>query len=1723
MADGASTWTGRRRWECALSLQTALLRLDFTVDGVSVEERAHAQEAGSKGFARLARDVRQVFSAFEDLKDHGTAGLCGVPAWLGPVEDDQAAVSGGLGLLRQRLDSGTPVWEEIRRRLAEGPEQFLLTRLERQWADLAQRDGTPDPAEFVPTAPAPGAESGVTVVFPMVHDRGGGFLVEMLIRPRDVVEPGPAEQRTTQKFSQAVWGACRAAGRFSEGVGVPQEDIERWQHHTLTFHGVPECIKPDDTSASAPTAVALTAHLLGLAAPRMLVTGGMQADGTLGSLPTEEQLATKESAASEHGLELLRLDPAWQLPDIGTRLWGAAWGDALARAAQRGLRDLEHEVCVVTDVRSGTQDDDWDFVPVKLEAARDVLQRIKAGAPAIVVGGPGSSARTTAARQAALEHAAECGVTVLEMRLNNGLVPSAHDLRHVIRLARYAQQIPTDASAVVILEDLIPYDDSVNLDAVLPWAAEETSSVIVAACLYSGRARWQTDGLATVPSLSRTDDLWRFGREFARVNCLAWNDSDLSIAIQSSDGDIWWLARLLKRRQLAGPAGDQRREALARAATAVAPGERVETPAFTPPQAETFAKVRRAYVRRTRKRATRAWLKQMKIVAAASLLRIAVPEGLLGGIPADRLMRAGAQRDSRGGWYIARSATCRALLASEEAMTDATERSWKRTTDAQYEALANLIREQPRVYEEVLTRFITALLSAAKTLDNRLYRRLLVVAAPAMALIAVDAPPAVLAQALLAYSSDGPDDERQRLFDTLIRSMFAVGWHSMDPRQAAICLRAIRSYRDFTDWGIRRKYEEVLEHSRDMRQVLGRADPVPGLLFVQELGRLWEEKTRGEILDLAVKATTRCDPRQVQHYEAVVGLVDAAMKYGDDRGAVVNQFARAPGVRRLLGAGDTDDAGLVLARAALHLLLDRNADAKPDALRRRGREAARCLSRSRAASVIVGLSLLERIDRGAARVIVQAAEMDNWLRTILRHEGPDGLTPWHTAQLLRRLGRIDARTVLRVLYQPSGPPLADRDTVGALVTRIIAMGDLKGAGHVVSAVASVDVPWGPGGPDSGAVRLCADLAQFFKESLEHEKRGSVVLAVVTALLEANIPQETLRALLHRCADVVVTEIRESQKEHGPRLALLVGQHPTVGSAFLAMLHPKIEDRRLLDRMTHCQSLEARAAYMDLARALRRTMDDAFVDSFLDQDWLEQSKPELRGGNVLRSLSALRAFTRLLRDMGVVLRDGEAGVLRAVDESPRWWAERLKRLYDPGQWSQALHLLHQLAPGFAVDCLRELDALQRPEARYGGTVTARLAPLVTADEPQAREIPKGPSPARVAQLQRRRGAASRHRGLTSLVERRFIQPEEAVQLVHAVRTIDRETGQSMGAAVSAGANWERKVRSLLDTDLPEQLGVQMRQMADCKLQFPPLHRDRLFKRWRAEARDLRSPAVAQSLLCGFAASGQDGPELAAQLADQLDLDGIASRLGRGFPRDMTTASPFIRALAVWGPSGSAERMAAALPADTMTRVEVADASDLMLMLRTVRPDTVKNHVEAAASALEAQVGRHYVPRAEDHWREMGWLIRTTREAGGAVPDPDDVLGRVAADCRRPEIVAWVEGCLGRFPDPEYWRSDDARAWAEAARLLVHSELGPSGVRLPGDLGSLLPRVSLRWQIHLLRRAGRDGALRATLTEEDLVTMDERGSYLLTTGRPSGAVLRGAVADVLAAASDGQALA
>ncbi|MBV2353321.1 hypothetical protein KUM39_02915 [Streptomyces sp. J2-1] len=1592
------------------------------------------------------------------------------------------------------------------------------------------------------TAPVQGAP-GADVVFPVVDAvTGSGFLVELRLRPEgqaDASEEGAEEQRLNPTFRKGLRAGRDAALELARKVGVDASVLEEWRHVTPRVRGVPERYKLEDLSAGVGTAVAVLGHLLALPVPECLVSGAIKSSGIVTDLPSPEQYAVKETAARDHGLSLLPLSSGEELEDVCRRLWPREWGQVLAATARAALAVLGHEARVIDRVETDVTADGRRFALIPSTTVDDIRQRLDAGASAIVVGGPRSSTRTTSVRRAALKWQADHGTPVVELRPDAGRLPDEAELRHAITLARNATGVPSGEPALVVLEDLLAHQDATDLETVLPSAAAATSSTVIAVCLYSGGSIWRSNAMATVPVSVKHETVRAFCKDFVELNGLAGpDDVRVEVIRRAAAQDFWLLVNDLMGLRPAG-AGDTAGSGLALAATATLPRpvtavpEAAANPAVTAAarkarerdearearerdeareqeaarQAET---VRRAFVRRVRAGVTGKELALVKAVAAASLLRIGVPEEVLTGIQPAVLRRVGASRDSAKRWYIKATSVCLALLATEEPVTDDPRLEARRAADAQYEALAPLLRDAADGPSPKTVSFATALVSAADSVGHDLRNRLLLLVTPMLTALGAEAPPGLLAHAVLA---DMEHDEQIGLLKKLLRAIGAGGWGVMSGRQATTCLSAIRKRRELAVQRFPTLYSDVLERiGRDMGPVLARTDPAQGVLLVHVLGSYWEGVTAAQVAPLALKATSRCDPSVIEHYHATNDLVDALLKYGGGRRAdLLKDFARAPGVRRLLEA-DHREAGLILAQAALTLVLDPWREHPAEPYERTAARFSAALPHSSLYSVTRGLALLGRVGVWDGRQIVRASTIVAWLKNaVLRIDAPR-VTPWQTAQLVQELGRIDSPTCIRALYGPDGVT-PDPAVLEMLVDRILAMGDLKGVGHVVTALTPIDRFWGPG--DRGiCAELCTRLGVFIDEALEKEDRGSVVLRLMSALVGADVPAPALTPLLERCVERVAVDAEANEKDHAPRLALLLGRHPVVGQEFMERLAPLIDDYLLLRRATRAGSAETRSLYLDLTRLLGRNLDSEFLGELSGDDGFATALRELDRQDVTSALKVVRSFGLALQDAGASVDYGE--MLRYVERDPVVWALRLKWTTNPDKLVETLHLLRNLDVTFARACLRELDRLKRPEATIGARLPspARIPSAAPSPPSAAPElpIPAAPSPGRVAELAQRSRARQAERdrrlpGILWLAERRFTDADQAVRIVHAVRAIDEDGAGALAVSLSSGARWSNRVRNILDTESPVELGNLLRMMAGAGVELPDRVLKELFGQWLPRAHEFRSPAVVQSMVRGLAACQPENPEMARRWASRLALSGIGHRLGRGLPTDMGMSGLLLETLDVWGPAGSATELASALPpgaaADTL-----AGSVRLLGALQRIAPDAAREHAGTVGALVAAHAEVRYVRDPETHWRDIGWLVRHARALAGpdAVP-ADEILRLVRNGCRRAEAVAWVTGCLGLPVEDTDWSpaGEPPTGWARAARLLIRSDLGLIGPGEETEVREVLGSASPGWLAALVRSARLGPPWSRPLTDADLRFLQDLGQWHVDGGQPRGAEL------------------
>lgn len=1727
----------RPAYRYAMDLQASLLSLDEVVQATRLGTDPSETEAAAAA-STLVEQVKAVWEAQAALVEFAPSAAGFIPSWLAPSSAAAAA-----GLLQARLASAGP-WSAVARHMKETNNGLrLLADLVDEWDRASERAAEPVVYDAPDTGPAAGIADPIRVWFPVVHMRTGrGLLFELVLGPAGA--GGGAADDTgfpnlAPEFRRAVRTGAEAGLELSRRLGLPVERTALWESVVLTdIVGAPRGFAVKDRSAGAPTAVAVVRHLLRLPAVGGVVTGEITERGIIRGI-SDDHRAAKAAAAEAAGTTLVAFGSDTALAEACQRLWPEQWRPTVKNAAAEGLRDRGHDVSVIEAVGTNLSANGTEFALIPTHTSDDVFKRMEAGQREIVVGGPNASGRTTAARQAALAWRDRYGTPVVELSVKDGRLPDETELRRDLELTRLAADIPAGENAVLILENLLPYQNSVDLDAVLTGATDGSPTTLIAVCFYPRRVveRWRTDQVATSPGLSRADEVLRFAEEFGAANRMpALSPERRGLLCKYADGDLWLLIHLLLAEDPLPQPDPQRRRALALAATTGGADEDDAQPDATSSRRVVAFD---AYARRVQAAVPPDDLAELRAVAASSLLRVAIPDTMLSSSAHLSLLRVGGRTDRLRRWYIPRSATCRALLTrlGGNAPGTVTETGWRRTVREQEEVLFSFLQRHLVGYDPVAVGYTTAVLSAAAAVAQRVHRSLLPLVTEALLRhLGAATPPVMIARALLAGGTQHDHDNRVKLFTLLLKALNTTGWTKLTAREASTCLTAVRSSRDLA-YEVGAGPENLLRLYRDVRNAidpgirpaLARSSPPQAVLLIHEVGQFYESETSRNIVDLAVLATSRCDPSLVDHYAAAISLVEAAAKYGvRSRSETLDAFVAAPGIRGLIDHGVHSDAGLALARAALSCLVDRRTDTSDNYHQQVVREVRSALPAPSPRRVVIGLEQFRRVDTRVARMVVAETSLAAWLRSIITD--PDGrrASPWEIAELIRKLDAIDANTVGSLLYRPDGDE-ADAATVEALARLIVKMGDIKSVGHVLSAIAAHDALWGPGGRNNAGTQLCSLLLPFVDEALDDDIRGSVVYKTMEALINAEIATKDLWSFLDRSADIVASEAEDNDKDYAPRLALLLGTHDTAGPEFLTLLRERLDDNLLLQRMTHSQSIEARVAYIHLATALGCMRNDAFVERFLEDEWLTASLADLRTGRVLSVLKAVDAINLALKDADyevqvseLLVRAEPAGRHPSADEpNPRIWAERLRRLNQPGQLAQALDLLRGMSRPLAEKCLTELDALLRPGSSVKATrraerpraaVPAQRAAAPAAGRPvpaAGRSVPAAgpPTPADLARIvSRKRENDLELPGLLRLVQSAFVPTAEAIDLIRAVRHIDFERGRRLGEMFADGSGWWPRARAIVEIENPVLLGDLLRSTTEAYAYIDERLVEKVWRSWQVQVSHLRSPNVTQSLLRGFAAYRD--VDVVRTWSSRLRMDRIGRRISRGFAHDLKRVPMLIRALDVWGADGAARELAEYVPDTATLDVDPDSAAALLTALDTVAPHLARKHADLAVPGVAAQAARTFLVKPHEHWNGLGWLIRTVRRLGSQL-DVDAAMRAALDRIHQPHLHAWVAGCLGLGIDDGVFVETDPKTvekWpapARAARLVVRSDSGRLDDGEAAELTYILDRVGPTWRLELLRLARVDPVLRRLIAGTDLAYLEDEARYALSIGQPYGA--------------------
>lgn len=1731
MSDGNGSTT-RRQW--LLDLQASLLALDMHGRVIDRDEPA---PSGDTWASVLFRAIKATQLRFDVLLAEWPAGLSRIPRWLSPKEEgsDVHAASGGIALVRQRLATPIGSWQPIAEALAKQPD--LLALIDDDWP-------LPGHASADSLADLTIAEDNqLRVWVPVIHkDSDDGMLVELVVAPNTTrVAGGPDVHHELSvlrpSFVQGLRDGLSGALDRGREVGVAGDVLERWSCLKIVeVNGLPETGDVDDMSAGLPLAVALLEYFLGLPPAPRLVSGPINADGVVEKALAAEQYNKKATAVAQFGAELAVFPPRTDLLMVGRALWGEEWSRAVRRSAARYLEADDHQSARVEDLFAG-------LVPtvngkpvrlVRLSLVDDILQRLGNGASVVVVGGGRATSRTISARQAAFTWQGDHGdCPVLELRCADGRLPDRSTLAHLIDLVRLAHDVPEEHRALVLLEDLLPHDGYSDLDEVLPGAARDTATNIIAVCMYAGGGSWVAEHVATAPSIARPEHVEEFCDKLLEANDVDdLRRTTVAIARQTAAGDLSFLTHeLLGQSKSFADHWTGGAVAVSAAVNAV----RSEASGGSVESLETYrvAQRRLSYANRLTEGLDEAKRADLRIIASCSLLRVSVPEALLQALTRADLLRIDARRDRSNRWWLSNPSACRAVLGmgSLNPQDNYGDRQWKRTSDAQFDALSTFFERAEVMKTREGVALVVATLAAAATLEPRLHFRLIKKLKGALTeslttgSLGSSLPPVLVAHTLVVGGGEFNEDDRLSLLRTLISSIQAVTWAGLSVQNAAMCLRALLEHRDYfvptrspRTQALRDNlgdnlfvaYQDLLSTiQQHLSRRVAQSEPYHAILLLREMGRFYEEVTSKQILPLILAATTSCRRQLQRHYESAVKLTELALQYGsrDQSDAeVLARLANAPGIRDLLECDSPQDAGLLLAHTALNRAIYRDGQDDEDYRRQVGDELKATINNADPQQVTAGLALLAKVDLWFARQVIRVADLKPWVRTTLQ-----SATPWDAAFVLRTVAHVDVRTVTTVLYQPNGLD-ADAELIEMMADAVINMGDIKGCGYVLSAVAFADNVWGPSGASNASSQLCQALKDFIDEVLSPERRSSVVLALVRALIDAGCPADMLRSLIERCADVVQQEIEDNEKDNAPRLALLLGDHEEIGREFLDLLADRLPDEMLFRRMAAATKVEARGSFHRLARALGRVRDNTLTEKYMDEDWWASAVEDLHRGNALSALKAASAYLATARDAGT---DHTAQDLLG-DEMDQW-AARVRRLNHPGQLGEALDLLRGLSPALARECLSELNRQSRSKSRRSRPITHRPV-MGTVDLPNA-EVP---SPARIAKLQQARVANEDRpmQGVMGIIGRAFIKPTQAVDLLYAVEKIEAGAGTAIGEAMSDLDSWQKRLSMVADIENPAYLGQTLRKLALLNLELPAHVFDRVRRQWEPMVRFLRSPAAVQDLIRGYAVSTAKGEEAARQLIDGLDLHKIGLRLKRGRARDLRYAANLLRGLAVWGAPHHVNVIATSIPTDMTAALNPSDASSLLRAIADTAPTHIQRYLPTACEAVAAHVERIKLVDPESHWLGVGWLLRDLADHGVAVANVVDsahTLERVAM-CTRDEIVrSWIAAALGAWDDLEIeealTRSAALHSWELVALALCVTEAGAADPKMFNRLGLMnaVEFVSPTWQVRLLQAARSNAALREVVVR-DANYFAKLGQWFLDVGIPEGTALIRAVADL-----------
>ncbi len=826
-----------------------------------------------------------------------------------------------------------------------------------------------------------------------------------------------------------------------------------------------------------------------------------------------------------------------------------------------------------------------------------------------------------------------------------------------------------------------------------------------------------------------------------------------------------------------------------------------------------------------------------------------------------------------------------------------------------------------------------------------------------------------------------PEPARGQLFAQLVALLTHGGWPSGHVGELITCLRALREHEHLSagarsDRALDDRWDLLLDGlAGALSRAVGAMQPHEALGLLTELDRLRRpDATRPLVTTVCIHALDHVDASRSADVFLAIRIAEIARRFSrrgrkDGERSPLDELVDTAGLRRLTAPRGTErSASDYLARLALHDQRALAGDAAPDDAEIE-RQLRTLLPLTPVAPLTETLRVLRRYHPGVLRHLRRVSLADLLAARLAT------AAPLAVAHFVAVLFRVQPRSADELLYDSGGHPRAALRA--DLASRITLVGDRRALSYVLEAVGDVDREFFRGRGGFGE-QLVDDVRPML-EGLAGE-RPQVVLHLVKGLLSVDFDRRHVAALAAGLLDYVVDELRgQGTAGFEAELALVLMADEVLEGSLLAQLRARLdagEIKRsgLLSRMRRSDTPGALTHYHNLAMALDPQLSTEF-------------RPEastliggLRDRRLPTMVDAVQAAGRTLAYAGDEGAVGE--LLAALEDSTEGWARRLLALRRPREVARV------------VNVLAALDA------------TVVRAVLEAADTTSA-------------------GSG----GLLGLLQDGRAEPDEALDMLAAVRSAHPEVGLGLVERLGDSPGWRPMRRALLEIEHPAVLGLALRRLAELGLHLEPRDVRDLGATWSHLVERMASPWTVGQLVRGVvavdAATGR-------QLAHRISADRVLDRLRPVRGADGVGVSHLLLAATGGDRPDLARELVDHLAGTSLRTLSPASAVAIArAALGSPTPAGPELGRRIGDDVLIPALERRFVRDPDEHLLGIGWLARLVGRLGAAVPAArwSSSTGR---EHRRARL--WAETWLG---------STESRR-AEVALLLddVSSCLGPA---------------------------------------------------------------------------------